>query len=554
MTNFTELTQTMRRRDATWKQRLPDWLAITAACVFVFLAAYRIELPGLEFDEIIFVAPAQGDPDPSLFGIYLGSVPLLIFPYMGALKSWIYAPVFRLFGVSALTIRLPIILIAAVTLLIFYSAMRGKLGAVWAAVAVWIMAIDPANIFPNKLDYGPTALTHLFQAAILALWFCYRDKPKLWKVGLITICCVLGFFDRFNFIWLVAAFVVGISLCYPDSVKDLWVSSPKFVRWMTIIVGLIALSVAMYLILPLMHFPSAGSFTWHLRQSWNELQITLSGMAMALYTFGSSAGMIYRIPFWLIAADACLALACLLLPISNAEARENRKNGFFCLLIGFLIYVQILITPQAVGPHHHLMIFPLPILAFAFLARSLYDHFRTLKLSALVVVTAGAAAAAAISLSLVNVNNTMVYLSHFRNNLYYTSIWSPEIYSLSRYINEHGFESKRITCADCCVGPTLRTLAPKKLRRRIRDFWPVFKELPRNPEDQNTLLKNIFPEGKTFVVTFDASKGPFPETRRNFIALLSAHPELNSRLVKEFWYGGQRIYEVYEVVRLPGGA
>jgi len=304
MTNSAELTQTTRRRDARWRQRLPDWLAVTAACVFVFLAAYRIELPGLEFDEIIFVLPAVGDPAPGYYGVYLGSVPILIFPYMGALKSWIYAPVFHLFGVSALTIRLPIILIAAVTLLIFYSAMRGKLGAVWAAVAVWVMAIDPANIFPNKLDYGPTALTHVFQAAILALWFSYRDGPKLWKVGLISICCVLGFFDRFNFIWLVGAFVVGISLCYPDSVKGLWVSSPKFVRWLTIIVALIALSVAMHLILPLIQTRPPGTFTWHLKRSWNELQITLSGRAMAAYTFESEAGMIYRIPFWLIAADA----------------------------------------------------------------------------------------------------------------------------------------------------------------------------------------------------------------------------------------------------------
>ena len=43
-------------------------------------------------------------------------------------------PVFRLFGVSAVTIRLPAILLAAVTLLIFYQLLRAKLGAVWAAL------------------------------------------------------------------------------------------------------------------------------------------------------------------------------------------------------------------------------------------------------------------------------------------------------------------------------------------------------------------------------------------------------------------------------------
>ena len=44
-------------------RRLPDWLAVAAVCVFVFLAAYRIELPGLSYDELHFVNAALGAPD-----------------------------------------------------------------------------------------------------------------------------------------------------------------------------------------------------------------------------------------------------------------------------------------------------------------------------------------------------------------------------------------------------------------------------------------------------------------------------------------------------------
>jgi hypothetical protein len=518
--------------------------------VFVILAAYRINLPGLYFDELIFVDAAQGNPDTAWIHMRLGSVPFFIIPYLGALKAWIYAPVFRLFGVSALTVRLPVILIAALTLLIFYRAMRRDLGAVWAAIVVWIMAVDPANIFPSRLDWGPTVLMHVFQASILALWFSYRNKPKLWKIGLVFVCSGLGFFDKFNFVWLVSAFVIGVFSCYPDSVKDLWISSSKSVRWTALIFVSIGLATMLYFTLPLikLQFPMAEALNPHLRLrlSFDLLQSTLSGAAVAGFIFGSLAGMIQVIPFWLIVVDGCLALASLFLAMSNAEARENRKNGIFCLLIGLLIFLQIVITPQATGPHHHSMIFPLPLLAFAFLARSLYDHFRTKKLSQVVAFITGAVATC---IFLVNIYNTMVYLSHFRNDPRYPPLWSPEIYSLSRYINEHGFESKIIICADCCVNNQLRALAPKKLRRRMRDFWPAFKNLPNNPEEQNKLLENIFPEGKTFVVTFDASKETFPETRPNFLALLAAHPELSSRLVKEFWYGGERIYELYEVVR-----
>ncbi len=111
--------------------------------------------------------------------------------------------------------------------------MRAKLGPVWALIALWIMAVDPANVFPSRLDWGPTVLMHFFQAAVLALWFSYREKPNLWKLILICICAGLGFFDKFNFIWLVLAFVFGVSLCYPDKLKNLWVSSSKFARWAT---------------------------------------------------------------------------------------------------------------------------------------------------------------------------------------------------------------------------------------------------------------------------------------------------------------------------------
>lgn len=532
-------------------RRLPDWLAFAAVCIFVFLAAYRIELPGLYYDELDFVNAALGAPDNTFIHMRLGPLPLLLGPYEGALKAWGYYPIFRLFGVSPLTIRLPAILLGAATLLIFYQLMRAKLGAVWAAIALWIMAVDPANVFPSRLDWGPTVLTHLFQAAILALWFSYRDEPKLWKPPLIFICFVLGFFARFNFIWLVLASVIGISLCYPDSLKGLWISLPRFARWMAVILLLVASGVTLYLVLPLLLYFNhpTGIPTNSLQVKWHGLLWTLSGQAVAGFIFQDARGIISYVPFWLIVVGGFLALATLFVPMSNAEARENRKNGLFCFLIGFLIFIQIVITPQAGGPHHYLMIFPWPFLAFAFLARCLYDHFRTKKLSQVVALPL---VAAATCIFFVNIHNTMSYLSHFRSNPHYNARWSPEIYSLSHYVNEHGFQAKSIISVDWGLHNQLHALASKKLRKRMRDRWQRFRTLTQENEDkQTTILHSIFPKGKVFALTFAASKETFPETRRNFLDVLASHPELQSRLAKEFWSGDEKIYELYEVVRLP---
>jgi hypothetical protein len=228
------------------------------------------------------------------------------------------------------------------------------------------------------------------------------------------------------------------------------------------------------------------------------------------------------------------------------NARENRRNGLFCLVIGILIFTQIVATPQAGGPHHLLMLFPLPFLAGAFFARSLYEQFRTRKFSPVIALAAGIAASCIL---VVNVHNTMMYVAHFRSNPRYMPLWSPAIYSLSRYINDHGRDVQKILSVDCCL-EQLHPMAPRKVRRRFRDFWPVFKEAPKTLEQEQAFLE-IFPEGKTLVITFDPSKESFPETRRNFLQFVSAHPQLNSRLVKEFWYGGEKIYEVYEIVREP---
>jgi hypothetical protein len=527
------------------RRYLPNALAIAAAFVFVLVASHRIALPGLYMDEVDFVNAARGGPDDSMIYRRLGSVPLLIMPYLGALKAWLYAPVFWLFGVSALTIRLPAILIAAVTLLIFFQIVKSHVGVVWAIIAIWLMAVDPANLFPSRLDWGPTVLMHFFQAAILALWFSYRDKPKLWKLALICICAGLGFLDKFNFIWLILAFILGIALCYPDSLKNLWVSCSRFARAVAGIVLLIGMGATLFLILPILRLHAASLPPLNLK--WNGLLSAFSGAAVAYQIFESHSWIISFVPFWLIVADCCLALACLFFLGQKAEARENRRHGFFLLLISFLVFVQIFVTPQAGGPHHYSMIFPLPLLAFIFLAQPLYRQLteKTVRRFATFLLVS-----AAVCVFTVNLYNLGGYLSRLRANSHYNARWSPEIYSLSEYINEHRLGVQSIISVDWGLYNQLHALAPLKLQRRMRDCWPFFQQMENeNQESQVASLNSIFPKGKSLALTFAATKETFPETRRNFLAALATHPELKSRLVKDFWSGGEKIYEVYEIDR-----
>ena len=56
------------------------------------------------------------------------------------------------------------------------------------------------------------------------------------------------------------------------------------------------------------------------------------------------------------------------------------------------------------------------------------------------------------------------------------------------------------------------------------------------------------------MLTFAASKESFPEARKNFLASLAGHSELKSRLAKEFWFGGEKIYECMRWFEVPAMA
>ena len=130
-------------------QRVVGVLAgvIVALVTAFFLLANGAGLsdPGLQYDELLFVNAALGNTHAFHGFIYSESlgVPTMLMPYIGALKAWIYTPIFYVFGVSVDSIRVPILLLAALTLMFAVLLVHRLLGT-WAAVALAVLlATDP---------------------------------------------------------------------------------------------------------------------------------------------------------------------------------------------------------------------------------------------------------------------------------------------------------------------------------------------------------------------------------------------------------------------------
>jgi 4-amino-4-deoxy-L-arabinose transferase-like glycosyltransferase len=155
------------------------------------------------------ISPAIGVPAyRSFFGL-----PLLISQYVGADKSWIYPPIFALFGVNALSIRLPAILISCGTLALGYVLVRRIWTPRWALIFTMACAVHPGFIFLTKVDWGPIVIMLFLKALCLILLFRWLEGPRriCWLLfGL----CALGFLDKFNFVWLVVALLFATPAIY----------------------------------------------------------------------------------------------------------------------------------------------------------------------------------------------------------------------------------------------------------------------------------------------------------------------------------------------------
>src|SRR4051812_32815834 len=163
--------------------RTPAWLeprhviyaiVALALALFAVLATRSIDQPGLYYDELIQIAPAQsfidgGIPRNNGFGtgpaitIAGHQLQSMTMPYIGALKTALFTPVAAIFGVSAPSVRLFSIVLGALALLATYLAAARFRSRVIAATAVVLMALDTAYIFYSRVDFGPIVLATLLK-------------------------------------------------------------------------------------------------------------------------------------------------------------------------------------------------------------------------------------------------------------------------------------------------------------------------------------------------------------------------------------------------------
>src|ERR1700679_460734 len=92
-------------------------LAAAVLCgTFVLLGFALIPYAGVQNDEALFSVPIYLLISKHLFKDW---PPPMVLSYLGALKTWLYVPIFKILGVSVWSVRLPMVLVGSLTIWIF---------------------------------------------------------------------------------------------------------------------------------------------------------------------------------------------------------------------------------------------------------------------------------------------------------------------------------------------------------------------------------------------------------------------------------------------------
>ena len=523
------------------------------------MAATEISIPGLNYDEVLFVNAATGGVGDSFIYKRLGGVPIMLMSYIGALKSYLYFPIFKIFGVSAATIRFPAILISSGSILIAYLISRLTFNEFESAMLVLIMAVDPVFIFMTKLDYGPIVL--MIGLKLLAVLFFLKLVTTLSVRYLLflVVTCLLGLYDKLNFIWFIIAFGFAAIVLFRRELQKLYKTHRLVCSLLTSLFLTLTLYVGVAMILPavLRTQQTDINVLERLRYVVSLYVRTMNGMEF--YSWLTDL----HLPLGTV-TNYVTMIALLVITIAGfftfwtatSKIRfVDRVIGCYAFIFA-LILVQIVLTQKAGGPHHIMMLYPFHhFLALAAavtigegmnghaqekrsaLAAAIYkvlgqsikewsgDHGRKLGLGAIFLI-----------LGLLVASEIKVGMNYAQaiNKETLNPRWSPVIYELADYVNRR--EVDEVVFVDWGIHNQVFALSDKKTRKKCFDLWLKFKGLD-DPSSGTAIYNRFFRGKKVLVIAHNPEVEVMPHSWQHFLDF-----------AKHF-FGGAQLERVFTTVQ-----
>lgn len=509
-------------------------VVLLALLAFIAIACWNLGSLGLYYDEMLFVNAALGAPHNMFIHYKLGEVPIMLMSYIGALKAWLYYPIFGLFGVSTLTVRLPVILIGGLTLWLNSRVVANAFSEKAALLFLLMAAVEPTTIFHTRLDWGPTALMMLFRSLMLLntiLWLKTQQKRYL---AFAVTAIVFGTFDKLNFLWFAPGLAAAVLLVYPREVFDFIKSQWRFCSALAAVIALLALGLLAYTKSNLPLEEEIGHMDWSFR--WivvtRLLLGALSGVNVyATVTMNTDDVTLAKPHLWVLLGALAVALCVFI----RCRQWQRLRSFVFLLLFSLFTLVALFVTKQATGPHHIATLAPLWLMLLAALLSPAFEAGQHTWLRGL-----AALAVTVVMISALRIDQRN--LAAFSNNPKHA--WDPGINELAPIASQHAGEP--VITIDWGSGTTIVGLLKGNVD--IRDDWMSFRTPPT--EETARHYEELIQYKKPIFIVPANGEAEMPETRENFLALVKLR---NWQLEPVTVINSARsspLFEIYSV-RLP---
>ncbi len=347
-------------------------IVLISALLFIVLGIILIPYTGLDGDELLFARPFFGPFDGATHMMHVFHYPpgLMVMSYVGALKTFLYWPLFWIFRPSVYLVRLPMVLVGAATIVIFYkwaSIFAGPRGALLAAL---LLATDPIFLLSDTFDWGPVALQHLLLVSGCLLIARGRLPWGAFLFG-------LALWNKAVFAWTLGGLGLATLLIFPSAVRAVLADRRRWMR-----AGLaFALGALPLLIYNAKHanltLGDNAHFSWeHFPVKYRELTIALDGSGLQGYLVAAESRENPRQPTSLVGRDAAwirehagphnndLMPYAILLAVPLAlfcGKAPGCRAARFAAVCGAIIFLAMAVTRNGgMAIHHTVLLWPMP--------------------------------------------------------------------------------------------------------------------------------------------------------------------------------------------------
>jgi hypothetical protein len=530
-------------------RRISIWLGVFLACFgFVLTGWVFIPYLGIEADEALIANPIFG-PVLRDFRIRIlhRDIPIMLMDYVGALKAWLYWPIFGTFNTSSESLRLPVLIIGAITIWLFYLLLDRIAGTRAALAGCFLLATDTMFLLTTEFDWGPVAIQHpmLVTACLLLFEFARKDGAKSLLGGFFALG--LGLWDKALFAWLIIGLCVAAVVVFPrDTLRKLTV------RNISVALAGFLLGAGPLLVFNARHdwrtFRNNASFSAeNIAQKTEILKRAINGSGLFGFMVNDSSSVPPEAPErWLERASTSIAdfardphqnfllLALLLALVVAPLWGASRRAILFALVFMAATWIQMALTKSAGGGvHHAVLLWPFPQFVVAV---ALAEGSRRWK--------RGGAVSFGVVIAFLCVTNLVLTNQYLASLIRYgpTVTWSDAIYPLS---NSLAKETREVIVMDWDIYDPLLLL-----RRGGANIRAGYFEIMNDASGEaEKTIGSMFTSVPAVFVTHTPESQFFPvinQKLENTAAALGYRKELLRAVADGH---GRRVFEVYQFVK-----